>query len=34
MIKNVMQEYIKLTQEEVITYIKLIFERLYNKKLL
>lgn len=33
MIKNVMQEYIKLTQEEVITYIKLIFERLYNKKI-
>ena len=31
--KNVMQEYIKLTQEEVTTYIKLIFERSYNKKI-
>ena len=28
-----MQEYIKLTQEEVFTYIKLIFERSYNKKI-
>ena len=31
--KNVMKEYIKLTQEEVTTYIKLIFERSYNKKI-
>lgn len=30
---NVMQEYIKITQEEVIAYIKLIFEKKYNRKI-
>lgn len=33
MTSNVMQEYIKITEEEVISYIKLIFERTYNKKI-
>ena len=32
MSNNVMQEYIKITQEEIISYIKLIFEEQYNKK--
>lgn len=33
MASNVMQEYIKMTQDEVISYIKLIFERSYSKKI-
>lgn len=33
MTSNVMQEYIKITEEEVLSYIKLIFERSYNKKI-
>lgn len=33
MSNNVMQEYIKITQEEIISYIKLIFEEQYNKKI-
>lgn len=33
MTSNVMQEYIKITQEEVLAYIKLIFGRAYNRKL-
>ncbi|MGN1327529.1 MAG: hypothetical protein ACI4VQ_05610 [Clostridia bacterium] len=33
MTKNVMQEYIKITQEEIIAYMKLIFEKSYNKKI-
>lgn len=30
---NVMNEYMKITQEEIIAYMKLIFERKYNKKI-
>lgn len=30
---NVMQDYIKITEEEIISYLKLIFERAYNKKI-
>lgn len=33
MTNNVMEEYIKITQEEVLAYIKLIFERSYSKKI-
>lgn len=33
MANNVMQEYIKITQEEILTYMKLIFEKSYNKKI-
>lgn len=33
MTTNVMQEYIKITQEEIIAYMKLIFEKSYNKKI-
>lgn len=33
MASNVMQEYIKMTQDEVISYIKLIFEKSYSKKI-
>lgn len=33
MANNVMQEYIKIVQEEILTYMKLIFERSYNKKI-
>lgn len=33
MTSNVMQEYIKITQEEVFSYIKLIFENSYSKKI-
>lgn len=33
MTSNIMQEYIKITQEEVFSYIKLIFENSYSKKI-
>ena len=33
MTSNVMQEYTKITQEEVFSYIKLIFENSYSKKI-
>lgn len=33
MTSNVMQEYIKITQEEMFSYIKLIFENSYSKKI-
>ena len=30
---NVMKEYLKIVQEELTTYMKLIFEKKYNRKI-